>query len=110
MFTGVMSFLKVKERYVHCTFSDASCLRSKDLNNIWTLDKQVSEDANEEEGRVTLNTGSHSANDEGGIALPADSELQLKKARRKTACCVCFGLEWVAHCLLPYIVCPLIEP
>ena len=70
------------------------CLRSKKtyINNIWILDRQVSED--EEEGRVALN--SHytdgSANDEGGIAL-LDTELPVKRARKRTACCMCCGLE-----------------
>ena len=94
MFTGVMTFLKLKERYVQCTFSEALRLRSKNLykSNIWTLDKQVSED--EEEGRVALTNHYtvHPATDEGGIVL-LDTELPAKRARKKTACCMCCGIK-----------------
>ena len=59
---------------------------------IWMLDKQVSED--EEDGRTMLNSPytDHPANDESAIAL-LDSELPVKRARKKSACCMCFGLE-----------------
>jgi len=72
MFTGVMAVLKLKERYDQY--------------------RQVSED--EEEGRVALNSPytDRSPNDEGGIAL-LDTELPVRKARKKTPCCMCFGLD-----------------
>ena len=55
------------------------------------LDKQVSED--EEEGRVALNSVYiDNPNDESGIAL-LDTELPVKKTRKKRACCMCCGLE-----------------
>ena len=91
MFTGVMTFLKLKERYdVQCTFSDVLRSRSKKFI-YWTLDKQVSED---EEGSVALNGHytDHLANNEGGIVL-LDTELPVKRPRKKTACCMCCGLE-----------------
>jgi len=71
MVTGVMTLLKVKERYAQY--------------------KQVSED---EEDRVALNSPytDHQPNDEGGIAL-LDTELPTKRARKKTACCMCCGLD-----------------
>jgi hypothetical protein len=59
--------------------------------SIWTLDTQVSEDG--EEGRVALN--SHhldNPDEEGGIAL-LDTELPVRRARKKTACCMCCGLK-----------------
>ena len=82
-------------------------MRSKNLYILiifWTLDKQVSED--EEEGRAALNSPSpytdHSTNNEGGIAL-LDTELPVKKVRKRTACCMCCGLECVGYCLLPIL-------
>ena len=99
-----MTFLKLKERYVQCTFEEALRLRSKNLyiHYIWALDKQVSED--EEDGRITLNSpyADHQANDESGIAL-LDTELPVKRARKKTAYCMCCGLQSVGHCLLPIL-------
>lgn len=65
-------------------------LRSKKhIYNIWTLDKQVPED--EEDGRITLNSPytDHSVNN---VAL-LDTELPTKRARKKTACCMCCSLE-----------------
>lgn len=65
------------------------------INNIWMLDKQVSED--EEEGRVALDSPSHYYTDhpanEGGGVVFLDTELPVKRARNKTACCMCCGLE-----------------
>ena len=62
------------------------------IYDLRSLDKQVSED--EEDGRITLNSPytDHPANDESGIAL-LDTELPTKRARKKTPCCMCCGVE-----------------
>jgi len=71
MVAGAMSFLKLKEKYDQY--------------------KRVSED--EEEGSVALNSSYiDNPNGEDSIAL-LDTELPVRKARKKQVSCMCFGLE-----------------
>jgi hypothetical protein len=101
MFTGITTFLKLKEKYVQCTFLRLGSFAFEEQKKTYIskiisgrLDKRVSED--EEEGRITLNSPytDHPAvaNDQSGIIL-LDTELPARRARKKTACCMCCGLE-----------------
>jgi hypothetical protein len=68
----------------------------RELIPVSLIDKAVSTD--EEEGRVALNSPyrDNGANDESRVAL-LDTELPTTtRPKRKSSCCVCCGLEYVA--------------